>query len=343
MSDPLAQLGADATLFAQKLDLLQQTMLLVRMSPEAYRAASFLDDRLLTREITGGWAHQRDVAQRLAGAAAKPIHFIFHAGHVGSTLVSRLLDETGRVHPLREPQTLRQLAEAHDSAGEPHSLLSTADFESWLDTQIALWRRGFAGADMVILKATSSAARLGPTLLARLPEARAIYLTLAPEPYLATLLAGANSLLDLRGMGGERVRRLTRRLGEAPGALHAMSLGELAAMTWLAERLTQDALTEAHGARVQVHDFGALLDDARGKMAAIAGHFGLAAPGDFFARLPESPVMTRYSKATEHPYSPALRLQVLAEARARHGAEIHRGLAWLERLARAHGEVAGVL
>ncbi|MBI1188104.1 MAG: hypothetical protein GC206_12385 [Alphaproteobacteria bacterium] len=341
--DPLAGLGADSSLFAQKLEPLRGLALIIRMSRDAYLAASFLDDRILAPGTEGVWIAHDEVARRLEGAAAKPLHFIFHAGHTGSTLASRLLDETGCVQPLREPLTLRQLADFHDALGRPDSLLSAAQFASLLETQIALWRRGWPECDAVILKATSSAARLGPALLAAAPEARAIHLGLAPEPYLATLLAGANSWIDLRGMGRERMRRLTGHLGEAPGALHALSLGQLAAMTWLTERLTLARLEAAAGARLKRVDFDALLDDAPGEMAGVAAHFGLSPPAGWAAGLPQSRALTTYSKAPEHAYSPALRAQILAAARAAQSGEIRAGLAWLEALGARHQAVAGVL
>jgi hypothetical protein len=342
-SDPLANLAADASLFAQKLDFLQEKLLLVRMTREAYRAASFLDDRILSPQTQGGWVAHVLATQKLAVAPAKPLHFIFHAGHVGSTLVSRLLDETGLVHPLREPMALRQLAEAHDVLAEPFSLLSVPQFDLWLDTQIRLWRRGFPETQAVVLKATSSAARLGMRLLSAAPEARAIHFNLAPEPYLATLLAGENSPIDLRGMGAERLRRLQRLLGVAPGVLHQMSLGELAAMTWLAERLTQAELVAEHGDRLRTYDFGAFLHDVGGHMADIAAHLGLAAPKEYLARISESPTLRRYSKAVEHEYSPAFRSEVLAQSRARNAGEIRKGLAWLERAGAQHVKAAEVL
>jgi Ser/Thr protein kinase RdoA (MazF antagonist) len=43
--------------------------------------------------------------------------------------------------------------------------------------------------------------------------------------------------------------------------------------------------------------------------------------------------MRRYSKAPEHGYDADLRRDVLNAARATHGAEIGRGLAWLDRAA----------
>jgi hypothetical protein len=342
-SDPLANLAADASLFAQKLDFLQEKLLLVRMTREAYRAASFLDDRILTPQTQGGWIAHAVAAQKLAAVPEKPLHFIFHAGHVGSTLVSRLLDETGLVHPLREPMALRQLAEAHDVLAGPFSLLSIPQFDFWLDTQIRLWRRGFPETQAVILKATSSATRLGGRLLAAVPKARAIHFNLASEPYLATLLAGENSPIDLRGMGAERLRRLQRILGAAPGVLHQMSLGELAAMTWLAERLTQAEVAAEHRGRLLAFDFDAFLQDVPGRMANVIAHFGLQAPPGYLAAISESPTLRRYSKALEHEYSPAFRSEVLAQSRARNAEEIRKGLAWLERVGAQSAKAAEVL
>ena len=54
-------------------------------------------------------------------------------------------------------------------------------------------------------------------------------------------------------------------------------------------------------------------------------------------------MLTRYSKAPDHEYSPALRAQVLAQARRERGEEIARGMAWLESLARTESAVARVL
>jgi hypothetical protein len=120
----------------------------------------------------------------------RPLHCIFHTGHVGSTLVSRLLDETGQVLSLREPLPLRTLAEAHDVLHAPESLLGPQPFDRWLETRLRLWGRGYAATRAVVVKATSSAARLAPVLLERSAGSRAIYLSLRAEPALATRSRG---------------------------------------------------------------------------------------------------------------------------------------------------------
>ena len=78
-----------------------------------------------------------------SSASRGRINFIFHTGHVGSTLVSRLLDETGPVLSVREPLPLRTLAEAQDTLRAPESLLGEPRFELLLDTLMRLWSRGY--------------------------------------------------------------------------------------------------------------------------------------------------------------------------------------------------------
>ena len=125
-----------------------------------------------------------DIASRLV-AKAGPLHFIFHTGHVGSTLVSRLLDETGVVLSLREPLPLRTLADAHDVLGRPDSLLSDAQFQLVLGVFMRLWARGYDSTRGIVVKATSSAGRLAVPILAGGERSRAIYMSLSAEPYLA--------------------------------------------------------------------------------------------------------------------------------------------------------------
>ncbi len=217
--------------YPQKIDLASLTVLLIQFSQSAYRAASFLDDRILGPTSQGAWLPIDRIAEASSSAEVRPLHFIFHTGHVGSTLVSRLLDETGAVLSLREPLPLRTLAEAHDLLGRPDSLLSQAQFDRILATLLRLWARGYDATRCVVVKATSSTGRLAGRILTAAEESRAIYMNLRAESYLATLLAGRNSPIDLRGHGSERIRRLHSLSTAPPPALHALSIGELAAMS----------------------------------------------------------------------------------------------------------------
>lgn len=327
--------------YPQKLDLARSCILLIELDDAAYHAASFLDDRILGPGTKGAWLPiERVAAKARLGQNARPLHYIMHTGHVGSTLLSRLLDTTGSVLSLREPLPLRTLAEAGDVLGQPESLLNESQFELVLDTFIRLWSRGYPATRCVVLKATSAAARLAPLLLRRNAASRAVYLNLRAEPYLATLLAGPNSPVDLRGHGAERMRRLRTRIATPLQPLHALTPGELTAMSWLAESLTRRDLLDQSPDRVLAVDFDAFLGDMPRVMQQVVDHLQLVTEPGWVTRLGSNPALARYSKSPDHEYSPALRAQVLDQARREHRDEIRRGLDWLAALARTENAVA---
>lgn len=344
VAELLARLPVSPEVYPQKLDLVRGAVLLLGLDAGAYRAASFLDDRILSPEIRGAWIHGAQASEAAAQVRdGRPLHFIFHAGHTGSTLVSRLLDDAGGVLGLREPLPLRTLAEAHDVLALPESLLSAAQFAGALGTFLRFWSRGWPDTRAVVVKATSTTARIAPQVLAAAPAARAIHLHLRAEPYLATLLSGANSALDLRGHAAERIRRVGLRTRAPLGALHGYTLGEFAALAWLAEALSAREAAAAHPGRVLAVDFDAFLADTGAAMRAIVRHFGIAVDAGWLERVPANPALTRYSKAPEHAYGPEVRAQLLADARREHAPELRRGLAWLEGIARADAALAPLI
>jgi len=340
----LARLSVSPDAYPQKLDLVRDAVLLIRLDAAGYRAASFLDDRILAPTTQGAWVPFASVAEASRRVTARrPVHFIFHTGHVGSTLVSRLLDEMGHVLSLREPLPLRTLAEAHDVVGRNDSLLSETRFDETLSTFMSLWSRGYETTRGVVVKATSSAGRIAAAILARHDTSRALYLNLRAEPYLATLLAGQNSPVDLRGHGQERIRRLSSRLGNAPAALHTMSTGELAAMSWLAETWAQRDAIERCTEKVMPLDFDAFLADVPASMARIVGHFGMEGDAKYLSEVGRSTVLTRYSKAPEFTYTPEVRAEVLRDSRRDNREEIRKGMQWLERLAGSEPAVRAII
>ncbi len=333
MSFSTSELFPSPVLYPQKYDAARDALFFLRLREDDYRTASFLDERMQTPAMQGAWTSYAEVAGAAAGGAL-PLHLIFHTGHVGSTLLSRLIDEAGGVLGLREPLPLRTLGEMQDARD--------ARFDARLATFLALWRRGFADTRAVVLKATSSTGRLAPALMTASLQSKAVYLNLKAEPYLATLLAGANALVDLRGFEQERTRRLQVLLGASPRP--ATSIGELAALSWLAESLTQARALEAAGGRILRLDFERLLGDVGGTVTKVLEHFGIAPPAGFAEAAARSPVLMRYSKAPQQfAYSPAMRAQLLAQARAEFGGEIRKGLAYLAETAKSDAKVAALL
>jgi len=340
----LEKLPTSPEAYPQKLDLIRDAALFVRFDAATYRAASFLDDRVLGPDTQGAWLHLgavRDAARRVGNS--RPVHFIFHTGHVGSTLVSRLLDEIDGVLPLREPLPLRPLADAHDVLHQQESLLGEAQFGGNLALFMTLWSRGYDTTRCIVLKATSNAGRMAGPILARSGSSKAIYLNLRAEPYLATLLAGQNSPTDLRGHGPGRIRRLQARIGTPLAPLHAMSQGELAAMSWLAESWSQHEALAQHPGKVVALDFDRFLGNVEECMGRILSHFDLPQDPRQIAGLAQSPVLARYAKAPEYAYTPADRTEILNRSRHANRDEIRKGMAWLERIAQSDPAAAGIM
>src|SRR5262249_3569691 len=159
----------------------------------------------------------------------------------------------------------------------------------------------------------------------------AVYLNLRAEPYLATLLAGADALVDLKGFEQERSARLRKLLGNA--SWRAESVGELAAMTWLSESLTRQSLLDRFADPIVPLDFEEVLSNLEQSLERVLRHLDVEAPPGFSAAAVRGPVLRRYSKApNENAYSPATRAELLAQARREHAQEIRKGLQFLEHL-----------
>jgi hypothetical protein len=320
-----ADIIASPEVYPFALDVQRQLLQLVRMTRTDYRAASFLDGRMLTPAMEIGGAPVAVLAQAAKRVKAKPLRFIFHTGHVGSTLLSRLLDEVPGVLSLREPLPLRSLADHPDP--------------QILETLLLLWSRGYEDTHHVIVKASSMAGTLAPMMLEAAPESRGVYLHLKAEPYLATIIAGSDTVKDQAAFAYPRMVRIAARLRDN-AIPQPQSPGEYAALTFLAEGVARADALAAQPERMLGVDFEDLLADVDGMLAAIIAHFQLP------QSIPQAAIaqqMGRYSKAPDSAYSPALRAQILDEARTKAGHEIRGGLAWLENIAARHAVVADLL
>ncbi len=314
----LEAIGASPELYPLDRDAAGKTRLL-RLSEADYAAASFLDERLpgAAAEVARvPWAELADAAARLPVGA----DFIFHIGHVGSTLLARLLGRRQETFALREPALLRTIDRpADDVAG--------ADLLTLLRLYARVWRPG----QRSLVKATSFASDLAPAILKADASARAILMTVKPQVYIAGILGGEATRAELPHATPARLRRLAVRQGTEPDA--PRGAGEMAAAGWLTETSALDACGRLFPQRSLWLDFDEFLLDPRGSLIRVISHLaGSAHPAELAAML-ASPDMTRYSKAPEHAFSAGLRGRILREAAEVHAQEIARGMAWLERAA----------
>ena len=292
------EIARDATWLAQALDPAEGMVRLIAMDPDGYRAASFLDDRILQVPVDAQIVSWPLVEEAITDTVRSDARWIFHIGHVGSTLVSRLL---------------RDLA------------LTPADVRSrYIAPAPRLMSRTFAEAEVACVKATSFASEIAPELVP--PGERALFMYASPHNYVASILAGENSVEELHLLAGRRSQRLNARGIYLPTQNDA----GLAAAAWATEAAALEAAAEAMPDRqIAWADFDAMLGDMPAELARIAGFFGFDPKDGEIASITSGPVMNRYSKAPEYDYSATVRRELIGEATERHRRDIDAALAML--------------
>jgi hypothetical protein len=321
--------AADASLLPHMADLANDRVLIALLTEADYRAASFLDQRLLTDRIGREWMAW-DALPELGTVAPAP-HFIFHIGHVGSTLVSRLLAEVGDVLPLREPMLLRTLAQVAERIDRPESVWSPELYRGRLAQTVRWLGRGFVPGQRAMVKASSVITAIADELTDA--DGRALFLYVPLARYIETILAGEASMAETLAQAPARMARLAAPLPDFPFALWQLPPVTRIAMSWLCEMATAQRTLPRTDPRYLWADFEGVLVDPAAALAAQGEHFGLSVDATRIDTALAGPVMRQYSKAPEHGYSPNLRRELQAQAAAGHAPAIAEAIAWVEALA----------
>ena len=321
--------AADASLLPHMADLANDRVLIALLTEADYRAASFLDQRLLTDRIGREWMAWNDLPD--PDAAPPAPHFIFHIGHVGSTLVSRLHAEVGNALPLREPMLLRTLAQVAERIDRPESVWSPELYHQRLTQTVGWMGRGFAPSQRTMVKASSVITAIADDLTGA--DGRALFLYVPLSRYIETVLAGEASMAETLAQAPARMARLAALLPDSPFALWQLPSVTRIAMSWLCEMTTAQRTLPRTDPRHLWVDFEDALIDPAAALAAQCGHFGLSVDAARIDAALTGPVMRQYSKAPEHGYSPDLRRELQAQAAAGHAPAIAEAIAWVEALA----------
>ncbi|MGH6992366.1 MAG: hypothetical protein ACRED8_07485 [Caulobacteraceae bacterium] len=299
------------------LALERESVRLLRLSEADYTAASFLDERLIGRVAAAGSVPFAELASAAEGSTGES-DFIFHLGHVGSTLLARLLGRSPTIFALREPAILRTLASEEESVGRTRRLA----------VMLRLYARVWRADQRSLVKTTSLVSDLGGFCLEAASSAKAILMVCGPQTFIAGILAGEATMAELVPSTPRRLARLSKRLGSAPAP--PTGPGEMAAAAWTGEIASLAAIARAHPSRVLWLDFDRFLADPRSALIRVLAHLGRR---DDPARLIGEGDLERYSKAPEHAFDAADRAAILARAMVDQRSEIDRGIAWINRTA----------
>lgn len=319
--------------------------LVIEANADFYKRAIFLDQRALSPESVGMWLPLEVIRKVTRGTTGspQPAHFIFHIGHCGSTLISRLLAEAGGVIALREPLVLRTLSEVWQDGNARSAPDSSARIEEELEFHYRLLSRTFVRSDVAMIKATSFTSNLGVPLLAMNSSNRALLLAMSAEAYVSIMLGVKDYAVDLRGFAQNRYQDLRTLLGALDFTLDELSLGELAGLAWLVELMKLAVIAETCPKQTCFQDFDEFLSDIKDSLKTMMLFFGLADDPSTLDRLMSSSVLNRYSKAPQYPFNAASRTLRIQEARQNAGPEIKQGLALIEQLANTRPKVSDAI
>jgi hypothetical protein len=327
-----ASLARSPEFFPHSLDADGEKIAFIQLSESDYEKASFLDARVVTSNTQVHPLSWRQVAAALVPAnLTERCGFIFHIGHVGSTLLARLLGAHPGAFVLREPLLLRAFAQMYGGAMSAPMWPSGETADRLADT-LKLFSRTFAATQAPVIKATSFVSEISASLMRRRSEPKALLMFVSPESYLATIFGGPVSRQESKMLAPDRLRRLHRRIGREAWSLDSMSEGEWLAMSWACEMSALAQASSAAPERTRLVDFDGFLADPS-TLRTIFRHFDIDATAGEVDAIVQGAEMRRYSKAPEYEYDAGLRLAVLDGARVIHRAEIRRGLSWLERAA----------
>jgi hypothetical protein len=192
--------------------------------------------------------------------------------------------------------------------------------------------RTFTPKQVALVKATSFVSEMAPLLV--VPGGSALFLFASPANYIASILAGENSIKELQALHAIRGERLRSRGIRLDG--FDRSDAHRAALAWACEMTSLESAAAAMAdRRIVWADFDHMLDDMVGWISRCASEFGFVAPHGRIEEIVAGPLMRRYSKALEYDYSPSLRAELLADATRLHKPEIDAAIAELSDAAEA--------
>jgi hypothetical protein len=343
----LERLFETPALFLRDVDPVRGAAVLAPMTADSYRASSFLDTRIHR-------AADRELALPLATllqmrATRQPPRrssdFIFHVGHCGSSLLSRLLGELPGYLALREPPLLMGLARSHRQLGTPGFPISPEMWDALFELSLIMLGRTWHESQRALIKPTSHVASLIPSLMRFTGDERGLLLYVDLPTYLAIMLR-AGTRRETRLFAEDfRLRDFAELAPAVAATLNEPSDPQLAAMTWLllAREFAAALDDPALGARLLPLCFDDFLAAPERTLADVCGFLRADPSAETIAALLAGPATTRHAKSPETVYDGRHRQQELDTARARHAGEIEEGLVWAQHVADSCRAFAGLI
>ncbi len=329
----LSGLRASPDFLLQDLDFRERRGLVVKISEAAYRQTAFLDERVFTPDTQGAWFPLGSLLHTTEDLAIKRSpHYIFHVGHCGSTLVSRLLGELPQAFSLREPVSLLALAMIKRDLGRPEAPLESDEWQRFLSMSLGLLARTYHSDDRALIKLTSAAGNLLEPLLEARADSKALLLYVDLETYLATMLRAETTRESLRAYAGAWLADLRQQANHSAFGNLPLDDAQQAVINWLAMLLAFSQATARHPGRTLWLNFDAFLGAPAKHLQDAGNFFELQARLEAIEALVQGPLMNRYAKDPQQNFDRHMRQEELAQARQHLEIGIRTALDWAENL-----------
>lgn len=334
----LPEIMASPRLYLHSLDLEKASALIIDANPDFYRNAMSLDQRAPGPNARDAWVPLDTLWRHMDASENRylaPANFIFHTGHCGSTLISRLLDELPGVLGLREPLVLRTLAAGLHARG----VHGGAAFEETFKRLYLLLVRRFSPGQKVIIKPASMCNNLASVLLAQNPANRGILLFVTLEAYLARTLAKSDTT-EFDGFLDHRIASLKKIVPDLNLQPNNLSLPEKIAFSWVAEAAHLYLLsTRGLAPRLLLMDFDRFLAQKELHLQNILHHFSIPAEPQTVESLLASPAFESVCRQPGLANAPANRGAGLDASRAANAAAIKTAIRFTEGLMKTHPDL----
>lgn len=317
----------------QNLDFINRRGLVIRTSRNIYRNSAFLDDRMFEPSTQGAWFPLDTLLEITAALPDTGSHYIFHIGHCGSTLLSRLLAEIPGCFSLREPLAFLALAMARRELGTPAARLDEQQWQELFQRVLRLLARGYNEGETALIKGTSTAANLLEPVLSAQPDAKAILLYMDLKPWLATMLRANDTRESLRAAAGIWITDFQRLTQDDSIRLSGLDDVQQAVISWATMMLTFTRASTRYPSRIHWLNFDRFLIEPAKQCGLLAQVLGLAVTVEMIDSLVNDPIMDHYAKDPNQPFNATVRNRELTEARQYLATEIQAGEAWFEQLA----------
>jgi hypothetical protein len=274
----------------------------VRMDRAAYHRSIFLDGRISTS--AGG--SMRIPAEALTGEL-RPISWIFHIAHCGSTLLARALDRPESNLVLREPTALRQLGVAQDVRK--------------LSVVLAMLGKRYVLSAPTVVKANVPVNFILPQIIKTDTKARAVFLHSQLRDYL---------LAVLRTDGHRKwVRQVTDQFAFHLGDVAGLSDAQRAAALWLSQmRIFATAMRAMPNVRSL--DSEVFFGDPKSVLKATAEHLDIKMGRDEMDRIVSGPLFSTSAKNPAFAFDNAQRLARRADFSVAIKSELDQAQRWVE-------------